>query len=230
MNGKYYLMLLRGTGDGHFVYMNDAWGITDVCPCSIDGGLAFGDIDGDGDLDIAGYANLDEPYQVKLYRNDNPAQNWLNVRPIGQSRQSRRGRREDPALCLGNAAARRLRIGRDLLLPGCARATTAEQSPSAISGSARGTVSTSRSSSIRPDASCANPRRMPTRRSKCARTAISFLRTGSSSSRDGSDQLTAPGNAHRGRLDYSDRAMDRAISSASATAPSIASCVAVRSE
>ncbi len=83
MNGKYYLMLLRGTGDGHFVYMNNAWGIADVCPCSIDGGLAFGDMDGDGDLDIAGYANLDEPYQIKLYRNDNPTQNWLNVRPIG---------------------------------------------------------------------------------------------------------------------------------------------------
>jgi len=83
MNGKYYLMLLRGTGGGNFVYMNDAWGITDVCPCSIDGGLAFGDIDDDGDLDIAGYANLSEPYLVSLYRNDNPARNWLRVRPIG---------------------------------------------------------------------------------------------------------------------------------------------------
>jgi len=83
MNGKYYLMLLRGTGGGNFVYMNDAWGITDVCPCSIDGGLAFGDIDDDGDLDIAGYANLSEPYLVRLYRNDNPARNWLRVRPIG---------------------------------------------------------------------------------------------------------------------------------------------------
>ena len=84
MNGKYYLMMLRGTGGGHFAYMNDAWHITDVCPCSIDGGLAFGDIDGDGDLDIAGYANIDEPYQVKLYRNDNPPQHWLRVRPIGR--------------------------------------------------------------------------------------------------------------------------------------------------
>ena len=83
MNGKYYLKLLRGTGSGHFVYMNDAWNIVDVCPCSIDGGLAFGDFDDDGDLDIAGYANIDEPYQIKLYRNDNPAQNWLRVRPVG---------------------------------------------------------------------------------------------------------------------------------------------------
>jgi hypothetical protein len=76
-------MLLRGIGDAHFEYMNDAWNITDVCPCSIDGGLAFGDIDGDGDLDIAGYANIDEPYRVKVYRNDNPPQHWLDVRLAG---------------------------------------------------------------------------------------------------------------------------------------------------
>jgi hypothetical protein len=85
MNGKYYLMLLRGTGGGHFEYKNDAWGITDVCPCSVDGGLTFGDIDNDGDLDIAGYANIDEPYQIKVYRNDNPARHWLRVRPIGHA-------------------------------------------------------------------------------------------------------------------------------------------------
>ncbi len=83
MNGKYYLKLLRGTGGGQFAYMNTAWGITDACACSIDGGLAFGDIDGDGDLDIAGSANIDEPYLIKLYRNNNPARNWLRVRPIG---------------------------------------------------------------------------------------------------------------------------------------------------
>ena len=85
MNGKYYLMLLRGTGGGHFVYMNSTWGITDVCPCSIDGGLAFGDIDNDGDLDIVAYGNISEPFQVKVYRNDNPAKNWLRVRPIGHA-------------------------------------------------------------------------------------------------------------------------------------------------
>ena len=85
MNGKYYLMLLRGTGGGHFAYMNAAWGITDVCPCSVDGGMTFGDIDNDGDLDIAGYANIDEPYLIKVYRNDNPARNWLRVRPTGHA-------------------------------------------------------------------------------------------------------------------------------------------------
>jgi hypothetical protein len=83
MNGKYYLKLLRGTGGGQFVYMNTAWGITDACACSIDGGLAFGDIDADGDLDIAGSANINEPYLIKLYRNNNPARGWLRVRPIG---------------------------------------------------------------------------------------------------------------------------------------------------
>jgi len=85
MNGKYYLLALRGTGGGNFVGMNAAWGITNACPCSVDGGLAFADIDGDGDLDIAGYATIDEPYSVKLYRNDNPARHWLDVRPVGRS-------------------------------------------------------------------------------------------------------------------------------------------------
>jgi hypothetical protein len=85
MDGKFYLMLLRGTGGGNFTYMNTAWGITNACPCVVDGGLAFGDIDGDGDIDIAGYANIDQPYFIKLYRNDNPARNWLRVRPIGRA-------------------------------------------------------------------------------------------------------------------------------------------------
>ena len=44
-----------------------------------------GDIDNDGDLDIAGYANINEPYLIKVYRNDNPARNWLRVRPTGHA-------------------------------------------------------------------------------------------------------------------------------------------------
>jgi hypothetical protein len=83
MNGKYYLMLLRGTGGGNFAYMNSTWGITNACACSVDGGLAFGDIDGDGDLDIGGSANVNQPYYMKIYRNDNPARSWLRVRPVG---------------------------------------------------------------------------------------------------------------------------------------------------
>ena len=50
MNGKYYLKLLRGTGGGSFTYMDTAWGILDTCACSVDDGLAFADVDGDGDL------------------------------------------------------------------------------------------------------------------------------------------------------------------------------------
>ena len=85
MNGKYYLKLLRGTGAGHFAYMNTAWGIHDDCACSVDDGLAFGDIDGDGDLDIIGYRETWPTRLIDVYRNDLPARHWLRVRPIGRA-------------------------------------------------------------------------------------------------------------------------------------------------
>ena len=85
MNGKYYLKVLRGTGGGHFTYMNTAWGIHDDCACSVDDGLAFGDIDGDGDLDIIGYRESWPTRLIDVYRNDLPARRWLRVRPIGRA-------------------------------------------------------------------------------------------------------------------------------------------------
>jgi hypothetical protein len=83
-NGRNFLWLLRGTGDGHFVYLSKPWGIEDKSAASVDDGLCFGDIDGDGDLDIIGYTgSLDSRRQVKVYRNDLPSQNWLRIRPVG---------------------------------------------------------------------------------------------------------------------------------------------------
>jgi hypothetical protein len=83
-NGRNFLWLLRGTGGGGFTYMNKAWGIEDKSAASVDDGLCFGDIDADGDLDIIGYTGpLDAHRQVKVYRNELPAQNWLRVRLTG---------------------------------------------------------------------------------------------------------------------------------------------------
>jgi len=83
VNGRNFLKLYRGTGDGRFLYMNDAWGIKDLSAASVDDGLCFGDINGDGKLDIIGYASLGDRRQIAVYRNDLPSQNWINVRPGG---------------------------------------------------------------------------------------------------------------------------------------------------
>jgi hypothetical protein len=83
-NGRNFLWVLRGTGDGNFEYMNKKWGIKDTSAASVDDGLCFGDIDGDGALDIIGYTSIDNQRRVAVYRNDLPGQHWLKVRPIGR--------------------------------------------------------------------------------------------------------------------------------------------------
>ena len=83
-NGRHFLWVLRGTGGGCFTYMNKTWGIEDKSAASVDDGLCFGDLDGDGRLDIVGYTgNLSSQRGVRVYRNDLPARNWINVRPVG---------------------------------------------------------------------------------------------------------------------------------------------------
>ena len=83
VDGRNYLHVLRGTGGGAFVYANKTWGgIVDIAEAAVDNGFTFGDIDGDGDLDLIGYKTIDPRY-LNVYVNDLPAQSWVNVRPVG---------------------------------------------------------------------------------------------------------------------------------------------------
>lgn len=85
MNGRNFLYVLKGTGGGHFTYVTKAWGLDDYADAAVDAGICFGDIDGDGALDILGFKGVQytDQRRVKVYHNDLPKQQWLNVRPIG---------------------------------------------------------------------------------------------------------------------------------------------------
>ncbi len=83
-NGKEFLWVLRGTGGGHFQYVNAQWGIKDLSVASVDDGLCFGDINGDGLLDIIGYVSTGEQHTFAVYQNNlSRDNNWVRVRPIG---------------------------------------------------------------------------------------------------------------------------------------------------
>jgi len=87
VNGKSFLKIYRGSGDGTFTYVNDTWGIKDFSKSAVDEGICFGDIDADGRLDMIGYTaapeegNWNAPFAV--YRNELPVRNWVRVRPVG---------------------------------------------------------------------------------------------------------------------------------------------------
>ena len=102
------LLILRGTGRGNFTAMNSSWGIADQSSGLYDEGLCFGDIDGDGMLDVIGSnGNLaSNPTHFDVYHNALAKKNFLNVRPVGLGGEQGGGRSQDPHLRARGPAAR----------------------------------------------------------------------------------------------------------------------------
>lgn len=87
IDGRNFFYVLRGTGGGAFAYANDAWGIPNGAWSAVDEGLCFGDVDGDGRLDLVCCAKGPEGKErgVALFRNDLPKKRWLRVRLVGKA-------------------------------------------------------------------------------------------------------------------------------------------------
>jgi hypothetical protein len=85
LTARHLLYVLRGTGDGRFVYANDRWGLPNFATGAVDEGLCFGDIDGDGMLDLltCGPGPAKNKAGASVFRNDLPQRHWLRVRPVG---------------------------------------------------------------------------------------------------------------------------------------------------
>jgi hypothetical protein len=85
IDGRNFLYILRGSGDGTFDIVNNEWGIMTLAFSAVDEGLCFGDINNDGGLDLVTCApgpNGKEK-NLALLRNDLPRRHWLRIRPIG---------------------------------------------------------------------------------------------------------------------------------------------------
>jgi RNA polymerase sigma factor (sigma-70 family) len=87
INGRFFLYVLRGTGGGCFEYVNDLWGIPDFAYCDVDDGLCFGDVDGDGRLDLVmARGPVDYSRQpLGLFLNRVADHHWLRVQLVGKS-------------------------------------------------------------------------------------------------------------------------------------------------
>jgi hypothetical protein len=85
IDGRNFLYILRGAGDGTFDIVNLDWGITTLAFSAVDEGLCFGDINNDGALDLITSAPGPNGKEkgVALLRNDLPRHHWLRIRPIG---------------------------------------------------------------------------------------------------------------------------------------------------
>ncbi|HEY7120122.1 MAG TPA: CRTAC1 family protein [Tepidisphaeraceae bacterium] len=88
-NGRNFLWVLKGLGNGRYQYANKSWGIEDAASATVDDGLCFGDIDDDGALDVIGYsaAKLDGQRRLRVYRNNLAPtathNGFLNIRLVG---------------------------------------------------------------------------------------------------------------------------------------------------
>jgi hypothetical protein len=82
---RHLLYVLRGTGGGSFAYANDDWRLPNAAWSAVDEGLCFGDVNGDGMLDVITCGPGPEGKQkgVRVFRNDLPRRHWLRVRLIG---------------------------------------------------------------------------------------------------------------------------------------------------